>query len=239
MGSRIIAKSGFTLIELLVVIAIIGILMALLLPALASTRKLASGTVCQSQQRQMMTGVLAYTDDYKGMLPSADTYQSGPEFHASWFFELADHLSVRMETLARCPMDLSPYWDEPQPGTGFERRASYAASFMLSGLIPEFQRYRALRNIPSPSTTVFAGEIAELGSYATSDHFHPELWLVNPDAQSVEQMAIGRHAGASNWAHLDGHSEALTRHGVFDLDPASRIGNLIWIRNRFDPAVAK
>ncbi len=45
-------KAGFTLIELLVVISVIGVLIALLLPALSRARKQARATVCQSNLHQ-------------------------------------------------------------------------------------------------------------------------------------------------------------------------------------------
>ncbi|MFP4028151.1 MAG: type II secretion system protein [Candidatus Brocadiia bacterium] len=64
---------GFTLIELLVVIAVIAILAAMLMPALEQARKSAQSVSCISRQRQFVTAISFYRNDYGGFYPVRST----------------------------------------------------------------------------------------------------------------------------------------------------------------------
>jgi prepilin-type N-terminal cleavage/methylation domain-containing protein/prepilin-type processing-associated H-X9-DG protein len=64
-------RPAFTLIELLVTIAIIGLLIAILLPSLASARSQARATACGARLQQLGIAAALYLNDYNNALPQA------------------------------------------------------------------------------------------------------------------------------------------------------------------------
>ncbi|HVA51514.1 MAG TPA: DUF1559 domain-containing protein [Pirellulales bacterium] len=68
------ARAGFTLVELLVVIAVIGILVALLLPAVQAARESGRRTQCANNMKQLMLSLHQFNDQ-RGELPPSNFYQ--------------------------------------------------------------------------------------------------------------------------------------------------------------------
>ena len=104
-------KCGFTLIELLVVIAIIGILAAILLPALARAREAARRSTCQGNIKQFGIVFKMYASEQRGMYPRSAPYgsyrsdtRSSPLFNAPAASAIYPEYLTDVE-VARCPSD--------------------------------------------------------------------------------------------------------------------------------------
>ena len=70
-------RQAFTLIELLVVVAIIGLLLSILLPALAKVQETARRRICGTQIRGVGTAMFTYAANYRDSFPKWDGSDDG------------------------------------------------------------------------------------------------------------------------------------------------------------------
>jgi prepilin-type N-terminal cleavage/methylation domain-containing protein/prepilin-type processing-associated H-X9-DG protein len=101
---------AFTLIELLVVIGIVGILIALLLPALSRAREQGKAVKCASQLRQLGQAIQSYANFNRGWIPTWSGWHvaggngTGPDEPGDgWTERLAQYMSGPTTPVYNCP----------------------------------------------------------------------------------------------------------------------------------------
>jgi prepilin-type N-terminal cleavage/methylation domain-containing protein len=103
-------RSAFTLVELLVVIAIIGVLVALLLPAVQAAREAARRMSCSNNMRQLGLAMLNYESTVKRIPPSA-CINPRVTTNASWSIHGRLFPYLEQNNLAN-QVDLSVNWNQ-------------------------------------------------------------------------------------------------------------------------------
>ncbi len=192
---------AFTLIELLVVIAIIGILAAMLLPALSRAKAAGLSAACKSNLRQMGVALSMYTSDFR----KYPLWFSGTTFWDGALLPLASN----NRNLFRCPADRSsPPWTNnpalPQVNPSYDYNMAGTARFNVrypvSLGLDGGEKYvgESAVKVPSDMLAICDAKTTQLGGDRDPDDMPLNLLV---------ELTAPRHNFGFNAVFCDGHVE--------------------------------
>ncbi len=229
------SAAAFTLMELLVVVAILGVLVALLLPALARAKGKAHAAACVSNQGQLGLAFLLYCDEHEDVFPTgaaASTVSAQPEDWIWWQMQtgpagqptmrnahgsaLAPYLSGYRSTYFRCPADRDALareraWQQNMSQELYTYSYSlnaHSMGGMASYISQDRSRkfFNKLGAVVNPSHKIMLAE--EKGSAQDGPG---SAFIDDGRWQPLGYPLTQRHAGKANVAFADGRVETVRR----------------------------
>ncbi len=198
---------GFTMIELLVVISIVGVLAALIIPAVSGVKASGQSIKCVSNLRQIYVASQAWSSENDGkIVPVFNPGEDPPAKLGNWTGLLAPYLgrsstnvfaSAKDLPVAVCPVNPNQF--------GYGYNSSYLSMIQLSLGIERWATMAQVASRPGGlSRTVFLCDRERQPTNTTFTSGRP--FVRNPGSGMKDYVPSFRHPGkTANVLWLDGH----------------------------------
>lgn len=211
---------AFTLVELLVVIAVIGILAALLLPALAKSRAKAEAVTCSNNLQQLSLAWILYAEDNGDLLVNNHGVPETLALRQTWANNVEDWqssddntnliyltdsklgpFSSRSARIYKCPSDRVPAPNGPHIRSMSMNAMVGNPGELTNRFNPLYRQFYKTAEVPNPSSIfVFLDEQA--------DTLNDGFFVNRLEEYSWGNVPGSYHNGAVSLSFVDGHRES-------------------------------
>lgn len=228
---------GFTLIELLIAVAIIGVLLAIVLPALGGVMRMADDTACKNNLRTLAVAARSYAAHWYGFLPPLvdwsempvtyywGTNEAEPDFSRGFLTPYLEREAGSRSSVYECPSQSEGSYAPQGAGGGHTTTYGYNGYYLCppaSGWqwMIGHRPWKRLNNVKNPEQVImFADTLMSWGGGTVTNSClldPPWIWDGSDWVENTSTTLCFRHGGRANVCYVSGAVESLRPTRIID-----------------------